>query len=187
MINRLYQHAVDARKETIQAVLVEVSTKANEFYERIHPSEGIATSKLSVRLATQKSVEMETSFYGEEAHPLRYFSESHLDTLGLCYFFALRKREAQKTPEFRLMVLDDVMHAYFLYVTQKPAEQAKLLRMVLSNCSVSATSLFPSYRKPFDVIFERAKTKEWSALADDFRTLLMTSSGPVSIFQQFTA
>ena len=51
--------------------------------------------------------------------------------------------------------------AYFLYLTQKPEEQAKLLKMVLSNCRVDRASLYPSYRKPFDIIFQRAKTKEW--------------------------
>jgi hypothetical protein len=63
-------------------------------------------------------------------------------------------------------ILELANKAYFLYVTQKPAEQAKLLRMVLSNCSVDAVSLYPTYRKPFDLIFERAKTKEWSGRED---------------------
>ena len=53
--------------------------------------------------------------------------------------------------------------AYFLYLTQKPHEQAKLLKLVLLNCSIDGVSLYPSYRKPFDIIFQRAKTKEWSA------------------------
>jgi site-specific DNA recombinase len=51
--------------------------------------------------------------------------------------------------------------AYFLYVTQTPEEQAKLLKMVLSNCRMDNASLYPAYRKPFDIIFQRAKTKEW--------------------------
>ena len=63
-------------------------------------------------------------------------------------------------------ILELANKAHFLYVTQKPAEQAKLLRKVLSNCSVDAVSLYPTYRKPFDVIFERAKTKEWSGRED---------------------
>ncbi len=63
-------------------------------------------------------------------------------------------------------ILELANKAHFLYVTQKPAEQAKLLRMVLSNCSVDAVSLYPTYRKPFDVIFERARTKEWSGRED---------------------
>ena len=56
--------------------------------------------------------------------------------------------------------------AYFLYVTQPAAEQAKLLKMVLSNCRIDDASLYPTYRKPFDLIFKRAKSKEWRALRD---------------------
>jgi hypothetical protein len=56
-----------------------------------------------------------------------------------------------------------------------PAEQAKLLRMVLSNCAIDAANLYPAYRKPFDLIFQAAKTKEWWTLVDDFRTLRSNS------------
>ena len=56
--------------------------------------------------------------------------------------------------------------AYFLYVKQPPSEKAKLLKMVLSNCAIDAVSLYPTYRKPFDLIFQRGKTKEWCARRD---------------------
>lgn len=62
--------------------------------------------------------------------------------------------------------------AYFLYVTQPAAEKAKLLKIVLSNCTVDAASVYPTYRKPFDLIFLRAKNEEWRAQGDDFRTFL---------------
>ena len=56
--------------------------------------------------------------------------------------------------------------AYSLYVKQNPIEQAKLLRFVLLNCSIDAVSLYPTYKKPFDVIFQRAKNEEWSGRED---------------------
>jgi site-specific DNA recombinase len=56
--------------------------------------------------------------------------------------------------------------AYFLYLTRKPAQQAELLRMVLLNCAIDGASVYPTYRKPFDMIFERAKREEWSGRAD---------------------
>ena len=55
-----------------------------------------------------------------------------------------------------IKILELANKAYFLYVKQTPEEKAKLLRMVLSNCSVDAVSLYPTYRKPFALIFERA-------------------------------
>ncbi len=56
--------------------------------------------------------------------------------------------------------------AYSLYVSQDSTEKAKLLRMLFSNCSVSDVSVTPTYRKPFDIIFKRAKLEEWSGRLD---------------------
>ena len=56
--------------------------------------------------------------------------------------------------------------------------------MVLLNCSIDAASVWPSYRKPFDLIFQRAGNEDWSALADDFRTFALTATLPdMSVFQ----
>ena len=63
-------------------------------------------------------------------------------------------------------ILELAEKAYFLYLTRKPAEQAELLKNVLSNCSIDAVSLYPTYRKPFDMIFKRAKCSEWSGRRD---------------------
>jgi site-specific DNA recombinase len=56
--------------------------------------------------------------------------------------------------------------AYLLYVSQDSGEKAKLLRMLFSNCSVDAVSITPTYRKPFDMIFKRAQSEEWSGRLD---------------------
>jgi DNA invertase Pin-like site-specific DNA recombinase len=63
-------------------------------------------------------------------------------------------------------ILELAQQAYFLYLTRKPAEKAELLRNVLLNCSIDTVSLYPTYRKPFDLIAKRAKCKEWSGRAD---------------------
>ncbi len=56
--------------------------------------------------------------------------------------------------------------AYYLYLSQDSTEKAKLLRMMCSNFSVDALSATPVWRKPFDVIFKRAKVEEWSGRED---------------------
>ena len=63
-------------------------------------------------------------------------------------------------------ILELAQAAYSLYLTRKPAEQAELLRNVLLNCSIDAVSLYPTYRKPFDLIFNRVKNHEWSGRED---------------------
>jgi site-specific DNA recombinase len=72
----------------------------------------------------------------------------------------------QQSPEKILdgvRILELANKAYFLYLRQPPAEQGKLLRIVLSNCKVDATSVYPTYRKPFDLIFQQSKNEEWRA------------------------
>ena len=63
-------------------------------------------------------------------------------------------------------ILELANKAYFLYLRQNPTEQGKLLRIVLSNCLVDSVSLYPTYRKPFDLILGAAKTGEWRARRD---------------------
>lgn len=53
--------------------------------------------------------------------------------------------------------------AHSLYVLQDdPTEQARLLRMLFLNCVVDASEVRPIYRKPFDMIVNKASLKEWS-------------------------
>jgi hypothetical protein len=63
-------------------------------------------------------------------------------------------------------ILELANKAHFLYLRQPASEKARLLRIVLSNCTVDATSIYPTYRKPFDLIFARAKNEEWRARRD---------------------
>lgn len=58
-------------------------------------------------------------------------------------------------------ILELAKNASSLYVRAKPEDQARLLRTVLSNCRIDAVSVYPTYRKPFDIIFEHSKTMEW--------------------------
>lgn len=51
--------------------------------------------------------------------------------------------------------------AHSTYFNLDHHEQGKLLRIVLSNCKTDGVNLWPDYRKPFDVIAERAKNEEW--------------------------
>src|SRR5581483_1720466 len=72
----------------------------------------------------------------------------------------------QQSPAERVLsakrILELANKAYSLYLRQNPSEQAKLLRLVLLNCSIDAVNIYPAYRKPFDLIFQRARNEEWS-------------------------
>jgi hypothetical protein len=56
--------------------------------------------------------------------------------------------------------------AHFLYLTRNSTDRGQLLKSVLLNCDTDGVSFAPTYRKPFDLIFERAKNEDWSGRAD---------------------
>ena len=66
--------------------------------------------------------------------------------------------------------------AHFLYLTRNHSERGQLLKSVLLNCTTDGVSLRPTFRKPFDVIFERARREEWSGRED----LNLRPPGPVT-------
>jgi len=63
-------------------------------------------------------------------------------------------------------ILELANKAHSLCLTPNHAERGQLLKMVLLNCATDGVSLTPTYRKPFDLIFQRAKNKEWSGRLD---------------------
>lgn len=108
---KFQNHAENARKVTVQTIFSNVAKIANDLYNRMHPDEAIGRSELTVRSAVEGSAILAARFHGASEPPLLHYSESHLDTLGLAYFLAIRKYEAVNEPRFKMLVLDDVMHS----------------------------------------------------------------------------
>jgi hypothetical protein len=77
-------------------------------------------------------------------------------------------------------ILELAQKAHSLYLTREPAEQGELLRKVLLNCSIDGINLYPTYRKPFDLICKRAKNEEWSGRADSNCARSATPRGPLA-------
>jgi DNA invertase Pin-like site-specific DNA recombinase len=75
--------------------------------------------------------------------------------------------ELDKSEPERLLdgirVLELANKAYFLYLRQNSEAKARLLKIVLSNCAIDAANIYPTYRKPFDLIFQAAQTDRWWA------------------------
>lgn len=107
---RVFEKIQTARKEEVQAVLSELSQDIESMYTRLHPGESHGGVQLAVREAVPESVNLRSSFYGrDDEDPRAYYSDAHLDTLGLSIFLALRKWYRRQRPEFDLMILDDVL------------------------------------------------------------------------------
>lgn len=95
-----------ARKDGVATLLQRMEHDFQTFYTKLHPNEGYGDIRLSVIVNRRGSLDLETQFHNETAHPINFLSEGHLDSLGLCIFLAFIK---QFNGAFRLIVLDDVL------------------------------------------------------------------------------
>ena len=106
-LERALEISEDERRRFTDELLAKIATEVGRLYEKIHPGEG--KDKISLELHPKKraSLDISSEFCGKsDLPPQAYFSESHLDTLGLCIFLALSGLDA---PEDTILVLDDVL------------------------------------------------------------------------------
>jgi len=64
-------------------------------------------------------------------------------------------------PENGLKLIELAAQSYALYVKQPPEEKNKFLKILLSNCTLERTTLWPTYKKPFDLFAKGVKTGNW--------------------------
>ena len=60
-----------------------------------------------------------------------------------------------------IKILELANKAYSLYQKAEVQEKGKLLKYMLSNCQLTNETLYPTYRKPFDLIAEGNRSQEW--------------------------
>ena len=106
-LERAFAIVKGARHAFVNEVLAEVSKEVGRLYEAVHPGEGLDKIALGLDEARRASLDLSTTFGAAAGVPPQaYFSESHLDTLGLCVHLAVAKRESAATT---ILVLDDVL------------------------------------------------------------------------------
>ena len=97
---------VEERQKFTDNIITEIAQEVSNLYEKVHPGEGLDKIALQLDPARRASLNLQADFEGHDAPPQAYFSQSHLDTLGLCVFVALALRDrAEET----VLLLDDVL------------------------------------------------------------------------------
>jgi energy-coupling factor transporter ATP-binding protein EcfA2 len=97
----------EERRTFTDSILAKIAGEVGRIYEEVHPGEGLNKISLELDPTKRASLSIGASFCGQSgAQPQAYFSDSHLDTLGLCVFLALA---AMDGPEATILVLDDVL------------------------------------------------------------------------------
>lgn len=97
---------VEERQKFTDSIIGEIATEVGKLYEKVHPGEGLDKIALALDPKQRASLNLGATFEGHDAPPQAYFSQSHLDTLGLCVFLALAARD--RAPE-TVLILDDVL------------------------------------------------------------------------------
>lgn len=105
-LSKALEIMVEERRSFTDSILATIADEVGRLYEAVHPGEGL--NKISLELDANKraSLEISANFCGQNSRPQAYFSDSHLDTLGLCVFLAL---STQDNAENTILVLDDVL------------------------------------------------------------------------------
>ncbi len=94
------------RKAHVDTVLSEISSTVDALYARIHPNEDLGAVRVYLKPGSVGSLELDARFGTEKiCPPASYYSEAHLDTLGLCVYLALARHSGQDS----IIVLDDVL------------------------------------------------------------------------------
>ena len=95
------------RKEFIDNELLSISSEVEQMYQKMHPNEGLGGIRLFLKPGFKNSLELNASFHTEQnIAPQSVYSESHLDTLGICIFLALAKKYSEGNT---ILILDDVV------------------------------------------------------------------------------
>ncbi len=102
----IYDRLTKARKNGIDQIQQSITRDVERLYRMLHPDDARVSVNLPIHSRYKRSISMTTSFYDDEAHPLNYYSEGHLDSMGLCIFLAFIARYSK---DLKLIVLDDVL------------------------------------------------------------------------------
>ena len=105
-IDTALTHCVEERQKFTDSIIGEIAKEVGKLYEKVHPGEGLDKIALELDPARRASLNLGATFEGHDAPPQAYFSQSHLDTLGLCVFLALAARD--RAGEI-VLILDDVL------------------------------------------------------------------------------
>jgi DNA repair exonuclease SbcCD ATPase subunit len=95
------------RKQYVDNILQTVSGEVERLYRKIHPDEGVGGFRLYLKEKAKGSLEYDGDFQNKHnIPPQAYYSDSHLDTLGICMFLALTKHF---NDDNTIVILDDIV------------------------------------------------------------------------------
>ncbi|MCL5958811.1 MAG: AAA family ATPase [Chloroflexi bacterium] len=106
-INHLERGVREELRQRSQTVIDEISADVQAMWSILHPGERITDVRLYLPEEADKAIDISLKFHGAEQNsPRLTLSEGNRNSLGLCIFLAMAKRQAYTD---RPLILDDVI------------------------------------------------------------------------------
>jgi recombinational DNA repair ATPase RecF len=119
-LSAMFEKFVPVQNSALQSVLNKISADVGSYYAALHPKENV--DQVRLRIVGEEGIEFEYHFHGKPTHPpMKYLSESHLNSLGICLFLASAKLFNKVN---RFLVLDDIVTSFDL------GHRRRLLRLI---------------------------------------------------------
>jgi energy-coupling factor transporter ATP-binding protein EcfA2 len=176
-LRRALEIVEEERRRFTDETLAAISDEVGRLYEAVHPGEGLNKISLILDPRRRASLEIGASFGGRsDSPPQAYFSDSHLDTLGLCIFLALA---ALDEPAETILVLDDVLAS----VDEPHAE--RLLEMLCEQAGRFRQCVLTTHYRPWREKLRRGWPKDGRCHYVELST--WSESGGLALVQDLPA
>lgn len=153
-LSTIFDRFVAAQNGALQAVLDAISEDVGSFYHALHPAETV--DRVRLRMVGEEGVEFEYFFHGVPTHPpMKYLSESHLNSLGVVLFLASAKLFNK---ESRFLVLDDIVTSFDIN------HRRRLLRLLRDEFADWQIILLTHEAFWFDIIKRELAPQRWITL-----------------------
>jgi len=135
------------RKKFVDDALDSIRKRVDTLYSKLHIGENIGDIKLQLDPNRRGSLNVSSRFESErDVPPQAYYSEAHLDTLGICIFIALAEQDSSDNT---LLVLDDVLTS---------ADEAHIQRFIaMMHDEVKLPVLITTHYRPWRDKYRYAK------------------------------
>jgi AAA domain len=150
-LDTIFEHFKQVQNAALQTVLNRISEDVGTYYTAPHPNENVDKIRLSI--VGEEGIEFEYQFHGRMTFPpMKYLSESHLNSLGICVFLASAKLFNTAS---RFLVLDDIVTSFDL------GHRRRLLRLIKEQFGDWQIILLTHERLWFDLIQKELSQSGW--------------------------
>lgn len=140
-----------------QSVIDELSADIRTMWDILHPGESIEGVRLYIPDGADKAIDIEVKFFGvEQPSPRLTLSEGYRNSLGLCIFLAMAKREAESD---RPLFLDDVV------VSLDRNHRGMIVELLEKEFSERQVVIFTHDRDWYAELSQQLDGKSWSCRA----------------------